>query len=116
MANIVYLDGSVIFFNLLVPVLAIAAGCGLVRFKGWGWRWALIVSFIMLSANVIKAISFVFIEYLTKNLPMQELPDGIPVVSVINVWPPYIYAALSLLLIIVLIRPAIKKEFSEKGE
>lgn len=111
LAEILYISGSILFFGLCLPILAIVSGWGLIKIKKWGRTWALIVLLSVFATNFLGAINFAIVSYQSRNIPMPKIPEGYHVESV-SMWPTYIYALISALLILILKRKSLRQEFN----
>ena len=73
---------------------------------------AVIACMVTFVVNFIGTINFVFAVYKSQNVPMPTIPEGAHV-EIVSMWPTYIYAVTSVLLLLLLTRNSIKKAFNK---
>jgi hypothetical protein len=104
---------SLFFFiiSIILPLAIFIAGFGIIRIKRWGWILAVTVCSVTFIIKFIGTMNFAFAVYMLKDNPMPPIPKDAVVVGHVSMWPTYIYGIASGLLILVLTRDSIKKEF-----
>jgi hypothetical protein len=100
-------------FNPVIPVAKLIAAYGLVRFRPWAWRAAIIPLTVDLFVCLTGAINFAIQSYRYREF---QIPPGYRVVQVISMWPSYIIGLLSAFAILFLLRPSVKREFEKVVE
>jgi hypothetical protein len=96
---------------LMLPVAIFIAGFGILKIKKWGWRLAMASCIITLIINFYGTINFAINSYKFRNLPIPTISESVHVVFV-SMWPTYIEALISALLIMLLIQKSIKNSFN----
>lgn len=96
--------------NPVIPVAKLIAAYGLVRFRPWAWRAAIIPLTVDLLVYLIGAINFAIQSYRYREF---RIPEGYRVVQVISMWPSYIIGLLSAFAILFLFRPSVKRKFEK---
>ncbi len=96
---------------LVLPVSILISGYGLLRIRRWGWFLATINCVVTFIRNFPGIVYFAVASYKARNLPMPKIPEGSHV-FVISMWPTYIYAVASALLILLLTRKSVKDAFN----
>ena len=97
-------------FNPVIPVAKLIAAYGLLRFRPWAWRVAIIPLTVDLLVYLIGAINFAIQSYRYREF---QIPPGSQVVKVISMWPSYIIGLLSAFAILFLLRPSVKRNFEK---
>lgn len=96
--------------NPVIPVAKLIAAYGLLRFRPWAWRAAIIALTVGLFFHVTGAINSAIQFYGYREF---QIPEGHRVVQVISMWPSYIIGLLSALAILFLLRPSVKRKFGK---
>ena len=99
-----------LFFFIILPLVILVAGIGILKLKKRGWQLAILVCAITFIINFIGIINFSCAVYKTHNIPMPPIPKGAHV-GIVSMWPTYISAVISPLLIWLLTRKSIKTAF-----
>ena len=99
--------------NPVIPVAKLIAAYGLLRFRPWAWRVAIIPLTVDFLFCLIGAINFAIQSYRYRYF---QIPEGYRVVKVISMWPSYIIALLSAFAILFLLRPSVKRKFEKVVE
>lgn len=100
-----------LFFHLVLPVATPISGYGLLKIRRWGWWLAIINCVVTFISSFIGIVYFAIASYKARNLPMPKFPEGAHIV-VVSMWPTYIYAVVSALLILLLTRKSVKDAFN----
>lgn len=101
-------------FSAVIPLVAIIAAWGLFEFQRWGHRLALSVCTLMFVVTSVGGITFLVRSYNAIDVPVPVIPEG-SVGVYMSMWPTYITAFVSGLLILLLSWRPIRTRFAEKG-
>ena len=99
-----------LFFLVVLPVAALISGYGMLKIRRWGWLLAIISCLITFIMNFYGAVNFILANYKVQNPPMPKFPEGAHIV-VVSMWPTYIYAGVSAVLILLLTRNSVRDAF-----
>lgn len=108
--NLLWNVASFLLFVAL-PLATFIAGCGILKIKKWGWCLAMASCILTLIVNFYGTINFAITRYQFRNLPMPIIPESAHV-EFISMWPTYMYALISALLIMLLTQKSIKNAFN----
>jgi hypothetical protein len=100
-----------LLFLLVLPVAVLMAGYGMVRIRRWGWVLAVIACVVRFLFSLYGTINFAIASYESRNVPIPKIPEGAHV-EFASMWPTYIYALSSTLLILLLTRNSVRKAFN----
>jgi hypothetical protein len=92
--------------NPVIPVAKLIAAYGLLRFRPWAWRAALIALAVDLSFRLMGAVTHAAQCYRYRQI---KIPEGWQVDRIFSMWPTYIIGLLSALAILILLRPGVKR-------
>ena len=104
--NLLWSSTSLLLLVVL-PFATSIAGFGILKIKKWGWWLAMASCILTFIVNFYGTINFAIASYKFRNLPMPTIPEGSYFIF-ISMWPTYIRAIISALLIILLTRKSIK--------
>jgi hypothetical protein len=96
--------------NPVIPVAKLIAAYGLLRFRPWAWRAAVIPLTVDLLFRLTGAINFAIQFYRYREF---QIPEGHRMVQVISMTPSYIIGLLSAFAILFLLRPSVKRKFGK---
>ena len=103
----IYYFAMSLFFNTLIPAIALISGIGLLKQRKWGWYFAVCTTFIVFVLGLTSTINFIVASYHYRNIPMPIIPEG-AIVGRISMIPTYISTVVSFLLFIILPRKSIR--------
>lgn len=93
-----------------LPLTELMAGFGIIKIKKWGWWLAIVSCIITFIANFYGTINFAIASYKFQNTPIPTAQEGAHI-EFISMWPTYVYAIVSVLLIILLNQKSLKNAF-----
>jgi len=108
-----FYSAASLFFFIILPLAIGISGIGIIRIRRWGWLLAIMACTITFIVKFIGTINYAFAVYKSKGNPMPTIPEGAQVAGFVSMWPMYIYAITSALLILLLTRSSIKKTFNK---
>jgi hypothetical protein len=103
-----------LFFFIILPLAIGISGIGIFRIRRWGWILAIMVCTITFIVKFIGTIYYAFAVYKSEGNPMPTISEGAQVAGFVSMWPTYIYAVTSALLILLLTQSSTKKAFNNK--
>jgi hypothetical protein len=110
-----FYSSASLFFFIIFPLGILMSGIGIFKIRKWGWQLAVLVCTITFIISFIGIINFAYAVYKTHNIPMPPIPKGAHV-GIVSMWPTYISAVISPLLIWLLTRKSIKTAFHNLPE
>lgn len=96
-----------LFFSFALPLATFMAGFGIIKIMKWGWWVAMACCIFTFIVNFYGTINFAIQSYRLQNMPMPKIPVDAHVMY-ISMWPTYMYAVISALLILLLTRKLVK--------
>ncbi len=101
-------------FSVVVPLLTVFAGWGVFKFRHWGHMLALVICTLMFIVNFVGSINFAVQSYKAIDAPTPVIPKG-SVAVYQSMWPTYITAIVSGVLVVILRWRPIRNLFAGKS-
>jgi hypothetical protein len=105
-----YFTAISLLILIVLPLAVLMAGYGMVRIRRWGWFLAMIACVARFLLSLYGTINFAIANHKSLNIPIPKIPEGAQV-ELVSMWPTYIYA-LSSALLIVLSLEIVRKVFN----
>ncbi len=106
-----FFTATSLLFLIVLPLVVLMAGYGMVTIRRWGWFLAMIACIARFVFSLYGTINFAIASYKSRNVPIPRIPEGAHV-GFVSMWPTYIYALSSALLILLLTRNSVRKMFN----
>jgi len=104
-----------LLYNVILPLCALVSARGLLGLKPWGRISALVISLLLFIHAAFESIFFVVRRFSSRDLPIPQTPDGtIVIVGYVSMWPAFITVLLSALIVYILTREPIKRDFCKR--
>lgn len=102
-----------LFFSFALPIATLIAGFGILKIRTWGWWLAMMSCIITFIANSYGAINFAIACYKFQNTTIPTVPEGAHI-EFFSMWPTYMHAIVSALLILLLKQKSVKIALSSQ--